>query len=107
MKIAYAIIIFFYLGFKKQLSITFKKNTTTILRPSTLQRIVRVAHEFLHALNLAHSFANSEASKHAEFTYQYAKTENLLDYTHRLPGHSNDRCSLWYWQWTKANNSIK
>ncbi len=65
------------------------------------------AHEFLHALNLAHSFANSEASKHAKFTYQYAKTENLLDYTHRIPGHANDRCGLWYWQWVKANNSIK
>ncbi len=65
------------------------------------------AHEFLYSMNLAHSFSNSEASKHAEFTYAYKKTENLLDYTHHVPGHRNDRCSLWYWQWVKANKSIK
>lgn len=64
------------------------------------------SHEFLHALNLAHSFANSEASSNAEFTYQYKQTENLLDYSHHIAGHKNDRCSLWYWQWVKANNSI-
>ncbi|QCW98844.1 hypothetical protein FGM00_01430 [Aggregatimonas sangjinii] len=64
------------------------------------------SHEFLHALHLAHSFANSEADKNAEFTYAYTKTDNLLDYSHHLPGHKNDRCSLWYWQWVKANNSI-
>ena len=64
------------------------------------------SHEFLHSMNLAHSFANSEADKNAEFTYEYTKTDNLLDYSHHLPGHKNDRCSLWYWQWVKANNSI-
>ncbi|MFL0062336.1 zinc metalloprotease, partial [Tenacibaculum maritimum] len=64
------------------------------------------SHEFLHALNLAHSFANSEASSNAEFTYKYKQTENLLDYSHHIFGHKNDRCSLWYWQWVKANKSI-
>lgn len=64
------------------------------------------AHEFLHSMNLAHSFTNSEASANAEFTYEYTKTDNLLDYSHHLKGHENDRCSLWYWQWARANDSI-
>ncbi len=64
------------------------------------------SHEFLHALHLAHSFSNSEADTNATFTYQYKKTDNLLDYSHHISGHKNDRCSLWHWQWVKANNSI-
>jgi len=64
------------------------------------------SHEFLHALNLAHSFTNKESDSKAEYTYKYKKTENLLDYSHHITAHKNDRCSLWYWQWVKANNSI-
>lgn len=63
------------------------------------------AHEFLHSFNLAHTFANSEASGNAEFTYEAKLTDNLLDYSHN-PGNNNNRCSLYYWQWKKANNSI-
>ena len=59
------------------------------------------SHEFLHSLNLPHTFDNAGG-----FTYEYAKTENLLDYSHRISGHENDRCSLWQWQWQIANNSI-
>ena len=65
------------------------------------------AHEFLHAFNLAHSFTNQEAIASAEFTYEYSKTDNLLDYSHHVSGHKNSRCSLWYWQWKIANESIK
>ncbi len=65
------------------------------------------SHEFLHAFNLAHSFSNVEADKNAEYTYQYKQTDNLLDYSHHVSGHKNSRTSLWYWQWVKANNSIK
>ena len=61
----------------------------------------------LHSTYLMHLFSNKEASQHAEFTYEYKMTENLLDYTHHQPGHTNSRCSLWYWQWVKANNSIQ
>ena len=64
------------------------------------------AHEFLHSLNLAHTFTNIEASANAEFTYQYSKTDNLLDYSHHNPRNNNNRCSLFHWQWIKANNSI-
>ena len=65
------------------------------------------AHEFLHAFNLAHSFANQEASSNAKFTYTSRKTDNLMDYSHHVPGHENDRCSLWFWQWEQANKSIE
>ena len=34
------------------------------------------------------------------------KTDNLLDYSHH-GGNDNKRCSLYYWQWKKANSSIK
>lgn len=64
------------------------------------------AHEFLHSMNLAHTFANKEASSHALYTYEYRKTDNLLDYSHH-GGNDNKRCSLYYWQWRKANSSIK
>ncbi len=64
------------------------------------------AHEFLHSMNLANTFANKEASSHALFTYEYKKTDNLLDYSHH-GGNDNKRCSLYYWQWKKANSSIK
>jgi len=64
------------------------------------------SHEFLHAFNLAHSFANKAADVNATFTYEYIKTDNLLDYSHHIAGHESSRCSLWYWQWKKANNSI-
>lgn len=66
------------------------------------------AHEFLHSFNLPHTFANSEASANAEFTYEAKNTDNLLDYSHNLSTdrNNNKRCSLYYWQWKKANNSI-
>ena len=59
------------------------------------------AHEFFHSFGIEHSFSNG-----ADFTYQYAKTSNLLDYSHRLPGRYNDRYSLRYWQWVKANANV-
>ncbi|MDC8101366.1 hypothetical protein [Chryseobacterium rhizosphaerae] len=66
------------------------------------------AHEFLHAMNLPHTFTNKETTSNALFTYEFTKTDNLLDYSHRLgTGNNNNRCSLFYWQWKQANNSIK
>lgn len=59
------------------------------------------SHEFLHSLNLPHTFDNA-----GKYTYEYIKTDNLLDYSHHQTGHKNDRCALWYWQWNIANNSI-
>ncbi|WP_333597425.1 hypothetical protein [Chryseobacterium flavum] len=66
------------------------------------------AHEFLHAMNLPHTFTNKETTSDALFTYEFKKTDNLLDYSHRLgSGNNSNRCSLFYWQWKQANNSIK
>lgn len=62
------------------------------------------AHEFLHSFALPHSFTNSEADSNAEFTYEYAKTENIMDYSHRV---SQPRYNLWKWQWVKANTNTK
>ncbi|WP_131537901.1 phage baseplate assembly protein V [Pedobacter nototheniae] len=61
------------------------------------------AHEFLHSFKLHHSFTNKEANSDALFTYEYKKTENLMDYSHHIP---QERYSLWHWQWLKANSSI-
>lgn len=64
------------------------------------------AHELLHSFNLPHSFSNKECIgvNGSIFTYEYAKTENILDYSHRQ---FKPRYSLWHWQWVKANNSIR
>ncbi|MBV6881831.1 hypothetical protein NG800_018245 [Epilithonimonas ginsengisoli] len=62
------------------------------------------AHEFLHSFELPHSFTNSEADNKAEYTYEYAKTENIMDYSHHIP---QNRFNLWKWQWMIANNNVK
>jgi hypothetical protein len=58
-------------------------------------------HEFLHSFNLPNSFTNEEADSDAIFTYRYATTENILDYSHHIP---QIRYSLWQWQ--KATQSL-
>lgn len=63
------------------------------------------AHEFLHSLNLPHSFTNKPTASSDQFTYEYKQTENLLDYTHHDFIHKNDRYALWYWQWKIANDT--
>ncbi|MDI9312652.1 MAG: hypothetical protein QM535_20750 [Limnohabitans sp.] len=63
------------------------------------------AHEFLHSFKLPHTFANKEADANAKFTFEYAKTENLLDYSHML-NPPQERYTLWQWQWIIANGSI-
>ncbi|AEW85591.1 hypothetical protein V8245_06470 [Flavobacterium columnare] len=63
------------------------------------------AHEFLHSFKLPHTFANKEADANAKFTFEYTKTENLLDYSHML-NPPQERYTLWQWQWIIANGSI-
>ncbi|QDP85766.1 hypothetical protein FNJ88_09485 [Chryseobacterium sp. SNU WT5] len=59
-------------------------------------------------MNLPHTFTNKDTSANAHFTYEFTKTDNLLDYSHRLgSGNNNNRCSLYFWQWKQANASIK
>lgn len=66
------------------------------------------SHEFLHSMNLPHTFTNKDTSANAQFTYEFTKTDNLLDYSHRLgTGNNNNRCSLYFWQWKQANASLK
>lgn len=62
------------------------------------------AHEFLHSFKLPHSFTNSEADTNALSTYEYSKTENIMDYSHHIP---EKRYNLWKWQWIIANNNTK
>jgi len=64
-----------------------------------------VAHEFLHSLGLAHTFTNKLTDSNALFTYDYERTDNLMDYVDLMT--KNKRCSLYYWQWKIANQSIK
>ncbi|GEQ86356.1 hypothetical protein ULMS_18640 [Patiriisocius marinistellae] len=66
------------------------------------------SHEFLHSFDLPHTFTNSEITANSECTYEAKKTDNLLDYSHNISNdpNNNKRCSLYYWQWIKANKSI-
>ncbi|WP_131327895.1 zinc metalloprotease [Chryseobacterium vrystaatense] len=61
------------------------------------------SHEFLHTKGVPHSFTNSVADLNAAYTYIYAKTENIMDYSHHL---GKQRYSLWKWQWKTANSKI-
>jgi hypothetical protein len=49
------------------------------------------SHEILHAMGLAHSFDD-----YGLFTFEQAKTENLMDYKY---AGGIDRISTWHWQW--------
>ncbi|NML38712.1 hypothetical protein HHL17_16000 [Chitinophaga sp. G-6-1-13] len=60
------------------------------------------AHEFLHSLNLPHTFSNPGSSPNAKYTYQYKLTENLMDYSHQASP-AIVRSALWHWQWVIAN----
>ncbi|WP_426477425.1 hypothetical protein ACP3T3_19660 [Chryseobacterium sp. CBSDS_008] len=68
------------------------------------KNVQTAAHEFLHSFALPHSFTNSEADAKAQFTYEYAKTENIMDYSHHIP---ETRYNLWKWQWMIANTNTK
>jgi len=55
----------------------------------------------LHAMNLPHTFTNKETTSDALFTYEFKKTENVMDYAHL---DSKDKYSTWKWQWDKLRN---
>lgn len=63
-------------------------------------------HEWLHSLGLPHTFDGS-----GKFTYQYPKTENIMDYTHHLATNAatqyykKSRISLYHWQWGIAHGN--
>ncbi|MBK7040905.1 MAG: hypothetical protein IPH46_10675 [Bacteroidetes bacterium] len=59
------------------------------------------SHELLHSLGLPHTFTGDK--NEAKYTYYYATTENIMDYTHHKAGSSNARCATYKWQWEIAN----
>eukprot|EP01132_Coremiostelium_polycephalum_P012990 gene12990-15866_t len=62
------------------------------------------AHEFLHSLNLPHTFTNVEAWAKAKYTFEIQKTDNVMDYSHQI---GMQRASLWQWQWKIAHTSAE
>lgn len=55
-------------------------------------------HELGHALGLPHTFTGCTSA--AKFVYQYATTDNIMDYSH----HKNViRQSFFHWQWKTMN----
>jgi len=58
------------------------------------------AHEFLHSLDLPHTFVNAEAAPQAKFTFEIKKTDNVMDYSHQA---NIQRTNLWHWQWKVAH----
>lgn len=58
------------------------------------------AHEFLHSLDLPHTFVNEEADPKAKFTFKIQKTDNVMDYSHQI---NVQRTNLWHWQWKVAH----
>ncbi len=79
---------------------------TVLLKNSNDQT---AAHEILHALNLAHTFSNSEADANAQYTFTYKSINNLLSYTHHKgvsnAAYKTARYSLQHWQWAIANTA--
>jgi hypothetical protein len=56
------------------------------------------SHELLHTLGLPHPFDGN--SHNAKFTFEYCKTNNVMDYTHNV---RKKRLSLYHWQWQIIN----
>lgn len=56
-------------------------------------------HEIMHALGLYHSFDNN-----GYLTYKLHHTDNIMDYTHQVPG--KERFSTNKWQWIILNSGI-
>ncbi len=66
------------------------------------------AHEAFHSLGLAHTWESKPKYANAEYTYEYKKTENIMDYTHHRPSNgsegSKQRWYTYHWQWEKMQD---
>ena len=61
-----------------------------------------IIHEMCHCLGLAHTF-DYRIPERSFIAYRYAKTNNILDYSHHI---NIPRNCLFYWQWKKINPYI-
>ena len=64
---------------------------------------ITISHEVCHCLGLNHTFDFTNPNRNI-VAYKYAKTNNMLDYSHLV---NIKRNSLFYWQWKKINPQIK
>lgn len=60
-------------------------------------------HELLHSLELAHPF--DAYSHNTPFSYEFIKTDNIMDYGHWVAGLT--RKSLFHWHWQIINTKIR
>jgi len=60
-------------------------------------------HEAFHSLGLAHTFESKPDYANAKYSYEYKKTENIMDYTHHRPSDGSEgsekRWYTYHWQW--------
>jgi len=61
-------------------------------------------HELLHSLELPHTFDGY--SSNTKFTYEFIKTDNIMDYADVYPPHPIPK-SLYHWQWQIINLKIR
>lgn len=66
-------------------------------------------HEFLHALELPHTFTPSPFSADALYTYRFGNTDNVMDYSYSVQGAGYSKCgfSLYKWQWAIAQSNCQ
>ena len=63
-----------------------------------------VTHELLHGLELAHPFDG--ASRNTHFSYEFARTDNIMDYSAGQYKGLNAK-TLFHWQWQIINSKIR
>ena len=80
----------------------YSSGNTVVMSPVALKSTP--PHEFLHSLNLPHTFAGDNSF--CRCTYKWRETDNIMDYTSQRPGFRNARISTFHWQWKIANENL-
>ena len=76
----------------------------TVCFKSVLNDDALIVHELLHSLELPHTFDGY--SRNTKFTYEYIKTDNLMDYSDIEPPYIIPK-SLYHWPWQILNLKIR